>query len=439
MSKPIVRAENLGKAYLAPKFREETGSPGDAIQKKTVYESFWALRHVSFEVGEGEIVGIVGSNGAGKTTLLKILSKVTAPTEGYAEVHGRLGSLLQVGAGFHEELSGRENVYLNGAILGMKRSDIDARFTEIVEFSEIGRFIDFPLKHYSSGMAARLAFSIAAHLEPEVLILDEILSVGDTSFQQKCQAKMRSVIKDGRTVLIVSHNLTSLPDLCTRAFHLSNGELVHQGELERTLSLYLSGLAGSTLSFDNASEFVTQEGGEPVGAGLPELGPLDMRIELEFKKGYPGSRTVFPVQTSLTDRDGVPRQTFFDDEPIVIHLHGRCTCDMELFRCIICFISINREPILASTNLSGEQSGHFIKAGPFTLKCTIPPDLLWARSYVADIVLDNRGVERVSIRQAVRFRIESRSKLAVGLPQAGVRHPLHWSFEEAPVAHSKGG
>ena len=434
MSKSIVTVRNLGKSYLVPRLRDEQDTHLESIREKPKLETFWALRNVSFEIGEGEIVGIVGSNGAGKTTLLKILSRVTAPTEGSAEVHGRLGSLLQVGAGFHEDLSGRENVYMNGAILGMRRSDINARFHEIVEFSEIGRFIDFPLKHYSSGMAARLAFSIAAHLEPDVLILDEILSVGDTSFQQKCLGKMRSVITEGRTVLIVSHNLSSLPDLCTRAFHLSGGKLVHQGSLEKTVNLYLSELSGSTTSFDNLSEFVTQEGGESVGAPLPDVdvdGAGGMRIELEFKRGYPGTRTIFPVKASLADRDGVARQTFFDDEPFDIMIHCRCTRDMEIFRCIVWFHSANREPVLVSTSLAPGTDGHYVKAGAFQLKCTVPPDLLWARSYVADIVLDNRGVERVSIVQALKFTVQSRSKLTVGLPPAWVRHPLQWTLPDS--------
>src|SRR3989454_14034 len=178
--------------------------------------TLWALRDVSFEVSAGEIVGIIGANGAGKSTLLKILSRITEPTEGQAEIHGRVGSLLEVGTGFHPELSGRENVYLNGAILGMRRAEIEKKFDEIVAFSEVEKFVDMPVKHYSSGMYLRLAFAVAAHLETEILLVDEVLAVGDVEFQKKCLGKMEDVSKQGRTVLFVSHNMHAIRRLCAR-------------------------------------------------------------------------------------------------------------------------------------------------------------------------------------------------------------------------------
>ena len=184
--------------------------------RSNVAESFWALRDISFDIQEGDVVGIIGRNGAGKSTLLKILSQITEPTTGEVELHGRVGSLLEVGTGFHAELSGRENIYLNGAILGMKRTEISRRFDEIVAFAEIEKFLDTPVKRYSSGMYMRLAFAVAAHLDPEILVIDEVLAVGDAAFQKKCLGKMNEVSQRGRTVLFVSHNMNAIEELCAK-------------------------------------------------------------------------------------------------------------------------------------------------------------------------------------------------------------------------------
>src|SRR5271157_788949 len=191
----------------------------------------WALDGVSLEVEQGEVVGIIGRNGAGKSTLLKVLSRITYPTSGRVEVSGRVGSLLEVGTGFHDELSGRENIYLNGAILGMRKSEIDRKFDEIVSFAEIGKFLDTPVKHYSSGMYVRLAFSVAAHLEPEILLVDEVLSVGDASFQKKCLGKMGQVSREGRTILFVSHNMAAVKALCSRAVLMKDGSIAASGSV----------------------------------------------------------------------------------------------------------------------------------------------------------------------------------------------------------------
>jgi lipopolysaccharide transport system ATP-binding protein len=203
-------------------------------------EILWALRDVSFEIKRGEVVGIIGRNGAGKTTLLKILSRITEPTEGRARIHGRVGSLLEVGTGFHPELTGRENIYLNGAILGMSRSEIGGKFDEIVAFAEIEKFLDTPVKHYSSGMYVRLAFAVAAHLEPEILLVDEVLSVGDAAFQKKCLGKMGNVAQEGRTVLFVSHNLQAVKSLCMRALLLEQGRLDMEGFASQVADRYMS-------------------------------------------------------------------------------------------------------------------------------------------------------------------------------------------------------
>jgi lipopolysaccharide transport system ATP-binding protein len=204
-------------------------------------QNFWALRDVSFELNRGEVLGIIGRNGAGKSTLLKLLSRITAPTEGRMEIHGRLGSLLEVGTGFHPELSGRENIFLNGTILGMKRREVSRKFDEIVEFSGIEQFLDTPVKRYSSGMYVRLAFAVAAHLEPEILVVDEVLAVGDVEFQKKCLGKMSEVAEGGRTILFVSHNMAAVQSLCHRAILLDHGSIEKEGDTASVLQHYLVG------------------------------------------------------------------------------------------------------------------------------------------------------------------------------------------------------
>ncbi len=199
---------------------------------------FWALRDVSFELGQGEVLGVIGPNGAGKSTLLKILARITEPSEGDAYIHGRVGSLLEVGTGFHPELSGRDNVYLNGALLGMRRREIAAKFDDVVDFAGIGRFIDMPVKRYSSGMYVRLAFAVAAHLEPEILLIDEVLSVGDHAFQQRCIGRMGEIAHSGRTILYVSHSLASVAALCTQACLLEHGKVVYHGPVDEALNRY---------------------------------------------------------------------------------------------------------------------------------------------------------------------------------------------------------
>ena len=237
-------------------------SNGDQRRMKA-NELLWALKDISFEVRRGEVVGIIGQNGAGKSTLLKLLSRITEPTEGCAEIHGRVGSLLEVGTGFHPELTGRENIYLNGAILGMKKAEIKRRFDEIVAFSEIEKFIDTPVKRYSSGMYMRLAFAVAAHLEPEILLVDEVLAVGDAAFQKKCLGKMDDVAKEGRTVIFVSHNLLAMQSLCNRVVWLHNGQIVGEGESSSVVSNYLQ-TSFSTRTEQAWEEMATAPGNDDV-------------------------------------------------------------------------------------------------------------------------------------------------------------------------------
>ncbi len=259
-------------------------------------ETIWALRHVSFEVRRGEVVGVIGRNGAGKSTLLKILSRITEPTEGTAEIQGRVGSLLEVGTGFHAELTGRENVYLNGAILGMKKAEIDRRFDEIIAFAEVEQFVDTPVKHYSSGMYLRLAFSVAAHLEPEILLVDEVLAVGDLEFQKKCIGKISDVARGGRTVLFVSHNMVAVQRLCSRALLLERGRLAAVGSVGEVSDRYLAAAdaAATVPVFQSSNRSGTgwarvigmrmlDEGGQVVGA-LPCDADLQFEVDLAVQQ-----------------------------------------------------------------------------------------------------------------------------------------------------------
>lgn len=259
MSNIAIRVEGLGKQYavgakqesyktlrdtvtdamVAPFRRAGKLLRGQAMGAAGRNETFWALKEISCEIKHGEVVGIIGRNGAGKSTLLKILSRITEPTEGFAEIHGRVGSLIEVGTGFHPELTGRENIYLNGAILGMKRAEINKKFDEIVDFAEVAKFIDTPVKHFSSGMYLRLAFAVAAHLEPEILLVDEVLAVGDLAFQSKCLGKMEDVAHQGRTVLFVSHSLAAIQNLCSSCYFFESGQLAQKGATAEVVAHYL--------------------------------------------------------------------------------------------------------------------------------------------------------------------------------------------------------
>jgi lipopolysaccharide transport system ATP-binding protein len=280
---PVITVDSVGKAYLLG--QTETGgrallseqlggalrSPGRLLRKRrppATQDLFWALRNVSLEVAQGEVVGLVGSNGAGKSTLLKLLSRITPPTEGGITMRGRVATMLEVGTGFHPELTGRENVFLNGTILGMRRREVEARFDEIVEFSGVERFIDTPVKRYSSGMYVRLAFAVAAHLEPEILLIDEVLAVGDAAFQRKSLAKMREVVADdGRTIVFVSHNLSAVQRLCTRSFWIDGGRIGAQGPTQDVIAAYLQGVGSS------------QRGGRAdIGDDVPRVGNGEARL-----------------------------------------------------------------------------------------------------------------------------------------------------------------
>jgi lipopolysaccharide transport system ATP-binding protein len=276
MPTPIIEVKNIGKKYnishrqggfvtLRDVLMNVLKSPLKFLIKKTkkmagigTKEEFWALKDINFTINQGEIVGIIGHNGAGKSTLLKILSQITPPTEGEIILNGRVGSLLEVGTGFHPELTGRENIFLNGAILGMSRKEIGEKFDKIVEFSGVEKFLDTPVKYYSSGMYVRLAFSVAAHLEPDILIVDEVLAVGDTEFQKKCLGKMDEITqKDGRTVLFVSHDIETIRSLCKRVIIIQSGKIFFSGDTDKALEIYSSSGIKEQIREDSAKKIYT--------------------------------------------------------------------------------------------------------------------------------------------------------------------------------------
>ena len=316
----VIKVENLSKLYFLGGARHN--SLRDAVMsfvhraRRDKKHELWALKDVSFDVKDGEALGIIGRNGAGKSTLLKILSRITKPTSGAAEIRGRVGSLLEVGTGFHQELSGRENIYLSGAILGMRRAEIERKFDEIVAFSEIEKFIDTPVKHYSSGMYMRLAFSVAAHLEPEILIVDEVLAVGDVAFQKKCLSKMREVGQTGRTVLFVSHDMQSIARLCSRAIWIKDGSIAKDGAAGDVISDYL--------------HEQSQKGAEKVWE-IPETSPGNEIVRLRRVRVCDETRRTVssidircPVAVELTYdvlREGkvlVPNVHFYNEQGICI-------------------------------------------------------------------------------------------------------------------------
>lgn len=328
MSDIAIRVEGLGKQYRLGAQQAPYQTLGEQFRKWTSLRSllrrqsrteknppFWALKDVSFEVKKGEVVGIIGRNGAGKSTLLKILSQITEPTEGTVDLFGRVGSLLEVGTGFHPELTGRENIYLNGAILGMKRVEIARKFDEIVAFAEVEKFIDTAVKHYSSGMYMRLAFAVAAHLEPDILVVDEVLAVGDAEFQRKCLGKMGEVARTGRTVLFVSHHTSAVKTLCTRGLLLERGRLVRDGPADRVVDHYLGA------------------GGE--GAGR----------DREWEEGErPGTEHCRLVALRVRDADGSPRATFSSGRDIIVHIEF----DVEQFSSTLCvgFALVNNDGVV---------------------------------------------------------------------------------------------
>ena len=348
---PAIRVENLSKKYRVVQGKPRAGyrtlreslvhaaaAPFRRLRRgfadTDLAEDFWALKDVAFEVQPGEVVGVIGRNGAGKSTLLKILSRITKPTTGRVEINGRVGSLLEVGTGFHPELTGRENVYLNGSILGMSKKEIDRRFDEIVAFAEVEQFLDTPVKRYSSGMYVRLAFAVAAHLEPEILVVDEVLAVGDTEFQKKCMAKMRDVGRRGATVLVVSHNLAVVENLCARVAVLNAGRVIGFGDTTQQLRVYLNqfrresehivDLTETPLRYPTANPLLTAVTIE-AGGKLGTVMPMGGRLGLTLSYSLPAAPESLRVGLAIEDQCGTRVISFSPtfQQPTLLHAAPR--------------------------------------------------------------------------------------------------------------------
>lgn len=344
MSNTAISVQNLGKNYIIGHkkqgdFRNSVGDKLKGIFRPDASEKeiFWALKDINFEIKHGEAVGIIGRNGAGKSTLLKILSRITDPSTGRFEINGRVSSLLEVGTGFHAELSGRENIYLNGTILGMKRAEIKQKFEEIVEFSGVEKFLDTPVKHYSSGMKVRLAFSVAAHLEPEILIVDEVLAVGDAEFQKKCLGKMDQVSKnEGRTVIFVSHNMGAVQSLCSKGIHLEKGKTFFNGNIGDALSSYMD--MNQVVSEKYVNKYVNNEtiyiDKVYLNTSLPDnIHEFGKKLEINFHLNIPFSIKNAALSFQIVDQLGTPivHQWIFDRENPFIGNTGliNLTCVLE--------------------------------------------------------------------------------------------------------------
>jgi len=415
----VVNVDNIGKQYkifseasryttLRDKISDVIKNPIRTLLNPTGTESFWALRNISFDVEQGQVLGIIGKNGAGKSTLLKILSRVVEPTEGRAEIRGRVGSLLEVGTGFHPELSGRENIYLNGAILGMKRAEIDRKFDEIVAFSEIEQFLDTPVKRYSSGMYMRLAFSVAAHLEPEILVVDEVLAVGDAEFQKKCLGKMSDVAGAGRTVLFVSHNMSAVLRLTTECVILQKGQLVKRAKTQEAVDYYLSH------DYEQGGERNWKASEVPAEAA-------------PFK----------PVALRLRNSQGVLTDSLRSTEPITVEFEYELDSPIVGLRVGIYLSTMRGEFIFTSFDTDEpERYSRFSdrKAGRYVSKCTIPGDLLSEGRFVIGVNASSYRVKRYFQEEsAVIFTINTSGAPGMQWPeqrQGVIRPRLNWTIEE---------
>ncbi|HRU04358.1 MAG TPA: ABC transporter ATP-binding protein [Candidatus Brocadiia bacterium] len=362
MNAPAIQVRGLSKSYRI--------GQGGWLRRRRPQDTLWALRDVTFDVQTGEVLGIIGRNGAGKSTLLKILSRITEPDSGSAEIHGRVGSLLEVGTGFHPELTGRENIFLNGAILGMKRAEIKAKFDEIVDFSGVERFLDTPVKRYSSGMYTRLAFAVAAHLDTEILLVDEVLAVGDAVFQKKCLGKMGEVAKSGRTILFVSHNMAAVAATCHRCLLLNKGQTVVQGLASDVVLAYLQSDAAPNAKADLASA----------------------------PKAFADGQVAFE-SIELRDSGGRPSAQFRLEEPILLRLtvNSRIEADIEVGYSI-------RTPegvflFTSSCSDSGELA--HVKPGRHIFETWLSPNHLRSGRYVIQVGISCREV----IREAISFEI----------------------------------
>lgn len=347
-------------------------------------EEIWALKDVSFEVKRGEVLGVIGLNGAGKSTLLKLLSRITEPTYGRAVLRGRVGSLLEVGTGFHPELTGRENTYLNGAILGMNRAEIRSRFDEIVDFSGVEKFIDTPVKRYSSGMTVRLAFSVAAHLNPEILLVDEVLAVGDTAFQNKCLGKMRSVAKAGRTVLLVSHNMPAIRTFSERCILLDSGAIAEDGSPSHVVSTYLDRNIVE-------SAIITEE-------------MILSRQEGEIQRHRP---TIRLKEIRMMDKNGLPKNEFRSDESVTILITQECVIDIYDLRVILELVDEEGTTVLRTQNMDEPKvvDVNNYKAGIYEWNCELPANIFGERPLFMTVHLVNPKNEHIILHRVMPLRV----------------------------------
>lgn len=423
-----VRVEDLGKQYRIgatstryPTLRDAfTGTLSSGLTRlksigkhptndehRMANNKIWALRHISFEVKQGQVLGIIGRNGAGKSTLLRILSRVTDPTEGLGVVHGRVGSLLEVGTGFHPELTGRENIYLNGAILGMKRAEIDRKFDEIVDFSEVGPFIDTPVKRYSSGMYLRLAFGVAAHLEPEILVVDEVLAVGDAEFQRKCLGKMSDVAQAGRTVLFVSHNMSAVLRLTQETIVIEKGQMVMRAPTPQAVDYYLSrGFSQSGIRTWEESE---------IPADAAPFRPLTLRVMNSMGKVMDTVRSTEPVGLEI-------------EYELLAPLSGlRVGIYLMSTRGEYIFTSFDTDEPEQYERLTTRPAGHYIS------RCMIPADLLNEGRFVIGVNASSFRIKRYfQDEQALTFNVDASGAPGMQWSEARVgplRPRLEWKIE----------
>ncbi len=415
-----IKVDSISKRYkigTAPgKFRygmlrdQIAAIPGKLFKRgegQVGIDFIWALKDVSFDLEEGRVLGIIGRNGAGKSTLLKVLSRVTEPTKGYVSVRGRVGSLLEVGTGFHPELTGRENIYLNGAILGMKRAEIESKFDEIVEFSEVSQFIDTPVKRYSSGMYLRLAFAVAAHLEPEILVVDEVLAVGDAEFQRKCLGKMNDVAAQGRTVLFVSHNMSAILRLTQEALVLQKGQLTLRAPTNEAVDYYLS--SGQSQAGER-----TWDADEIPAASAP------------FR----------PISLKIHDPRGTIADTVRSTEPLTVEMKYQISAPVTGLRVGIYLSTVRGEYVFTSFDVDEPdlyEKFSTRQPGYYTSRCTIPGDLLNEGRYIIGVNASSFGVKRYFMDEnTLGFTVDPSA--APGMQwaeqrQGPLRPRLQWTIE----------
>lgn len=420
----VIRVDNLGKRYriglvtqkyqtLSEKVTQALGAPLRAIRRvqapsRDAEDTIWALQGINFDVEQGQVLGIIGRNGAGKSTLLKVLSRITEPTTGSVTIRGRVGSLLEVGTGFHPELTGRENIFLNGAILGMKRTEIERKFDEIVDFSEVDKFIDTPVKRYSSGMYLRLAFAVAAHLEPEILVVDEVLAVGDAEFQRKCLGKMGDVAQQGRTVLFVSHNMSAILRLTQESIVLEKGRLALRAPSAEAVDYYLS--AGNA----KAGERIWDT--DEIPAEAAPFRPVALRLRDKADKVVDTVRSV---------------------EPITIEMEYELTAPLTGLRIGIYLNTTRGDQVFTSFDTDDQKrfEKHEMRpAGRYISRCLLPPDFLNGGRYTLGVNASSYRVRRYFMdEQALNFNVDASG--APGMqwaePRPGVLRPrFEWKIEK---------